>query len=134
MRKHKKMARYVEKNGHEVENYDKMCEILGEQPTTGEAKEIQLSRWRLYFDFEKERNKHKFTVKEIYDDKNVKENEEVYAEMRKIIANSKYRRNLLQVILYLLVLHKNLIVTGKTSFAVKCGFLNQNAARCYDYE
>ena len=134
MRKHKKMARYVEKNGHEVENYDKMCEILGEQPTTGEAKEIQLSRWRLYFDFEKERNKHKFTVKEIYDDKNVKENEEVYAEMRKIIANSKYRRYLLQVILYLLDLHKNLIVTGKTSFAAKCGFFNQNVESCYDYE
>ena len=134
MRKHKKMARYVEKNGYEIEDYNTICEILGEKPTSGEAKEIQLNRWRLYFDFEKERNKHKFTVKEIYDDKNVKENEEVYAEMRKIIANSKYRRNLLQVILYLLVLHKNLIVTGKTSFAVKCGFLNQNAARCYDYE
>lgn len=38
MRKHKKMARYVEKNGNEVEDYGRMCEILGEQPTTGEAK------------------------------------------------------------------------------------------------
>ena len=132
MRKHKKMARYVEKNGYEIEDYNTMCEILGEKPTSGEAKEIQLNRWRLYFDFEHEKHKRKFTIKEIYDDKTVKEKED--AEIKKIIGNSKYRKNLLQVILYLLDLNNNCIVSGKTSFAVNCGFFNQNIESCYNYK
>lgn len=135
MRIDKKMARYVEKNGHVIKNYNSMCEILGEKSTSGEAKEIQLKRWRLYFDFEKKDDGHKFIIKQIYDDKAVKENEEVYSETKKIIGNSKYRKNLLQIILYLLITSKkNFIMVGKTSFAAKCGFFNQNAIYYCQYE
>jgi len=36
-----------------VKNYKKMCALLNEKETTGEAKQIQLKKWKRYFEFEK---------------------------------------------------------------------------------
>ena len=36
-----------------VKNYKKMCVLLNEKETTGEAKQIQLKKWKRYFEFEK---------------------------------------------------------------------------------
>jgi hypothetical protein len=47
-----------------VKNYKELCNLLGEEPTTGTAKIAQLKRWARYFDYEK--NGHKFIIKEIY--------------------------------------------------------------------
>lgn len=48
-----------------VKNYKVMCELLGEQVTTGNAKKAQLKEWERYFSFE--RQGQKFLIGEIYD-------------------------------------------------------------------
>lgn len=48
-----------------VRNYKVMCELLGEQATTGNAKRSQLKEWERYFAFEKQGQK--FLIGEIYD-------------------------------------------------------------------
>lgn len=51
--------------GMVVHNYREMCKLLGEEVKTGNAKMYQLKEWSRYFQFEK--NKHQFTITEIYD-------------------------------------------------------------------
>ena len=51
--------------GMVVHNYREMCKLLDEEVKTGNAKMYQLKNWSRYFQFEK--NKHQFTITEIYD-------------------------------------------------------------------
>lgn len=48
-----------------VKNYRELCELLGEEIKTSDSKKAQLKRWSRYFLWDK--NGHKYTIKEIYD-------------------------------------------------------------------
>ena len=127
MRIHKKMARYIEKNNNNmVKNYTEMCKILGEKCTSGEGKMSQLERWRNYFEFENEGQK--FIIKRIYSDKVVKEKEKNIKDTKdknQIVARSKYRDDLIPILLYLLkTAPKNEILESKLQLAQMCGFFN----------
>jgi len=128
MRTDKKIARYIEKNGREIKNYSAMCKILGEKPTSGEGKKNQLDKWRMYFDYEREG--HKYYIVEIYDDKTVKANEEMNKtkkNMKHILERSKYRKEIISVLLYLLKKeNSDNIRQTKISLAKSCGFFNKD--------
>lgn len=136
MRIDKKVSRYVNKNGNIVDCYDNMCKILCEKSTSGEGKINQLQRWRLYFDFEN--SGHKFIIKEIYDDKTVKENEMGYKsnnETKLGFERSKYRKTLMPIILYLIDKSgNNFIMETSISLAVKCGFFDSKFIRFSKYK
>lgn len=100
-------------NGMIVKNYKAMCEILGENTATGNAKIAQMKEWKRYFDYDKQG--HKLIVNEIYAQpipKDFSEND-IY---------SKY----VQVILT-----QYLKINGSGNFTTKqllklCGFVNEN--------
>ena len=48
-----------------VKNYKIMCELLGEEEKTGNAKKSQQVEWKRYIDFEREGQR--YIIKEIYD-------------------------------------------------------------------
>lgn len=48
-----------------VKNYPELCELLGEEIKTSNSKKAQLKKWSSYFSWDK--NGHKYTIKEIYD-------------------------------------------------------------------
>lgn len=50
--------------GMVIDNYTKICQILGENKKGGESKKAQLKRWQRFFKFEQ--NGHKFVILEIY--------------------------------------------------------------------
>lgn len=54
------------KVGMEIKNYTELCKLLGEQPVSGNAKESQLHRWSLNFQWEKTSRKQKITITKIY--------------------------------------------------------------------
>ena len=51
--------------GMEIKNYKEICSLLDEKQKTGEAKQIQLGNWQLYFSYRKQG--HKFIIEEIFD-------------------------------------------------------------------
>lgn len=51
--------------GQVAKNYKEMCALLGDEPTTGNAKKSQIKEWKRYFDYEK--SGQSFTITEIYD-------------------------------------------------------------------
>lgn len=46
--------------GMEIKNYKELCSLLDEKQKTGEAKQIQLGNWQLYFSYRKQG--HKFII------------------------------------------------------------------------
>lgn len=122
-----RMEAYVFENGNIVKNYKMMCEILDEKTTSGEAKQNQLNRWKVYFDYNKVG--HKFEIVKIYDDETIEENEKEYfskVETAKMFARSPYRKDLSAIILYILKTYsKDGYLTNKLNFAINCGMLNR---------
>lgn len=57
-------------SGMVVGSYKDMCALLYETPTNHRAKELQLRRWRIYFEFEQKGNK--FRILEIYKKEEIK--------------------------------------------------------------
>lgn len=51
-----------------VPNYRKLCELLGEKPTTGEAKQIQEKLFLRFFDYEKLACSNEIYILEVYDE------------------------------------------------------------------
>lgn len=78
--------------GMEVESYPALCQLLGEEATTGKSKQIQMENWKRYFDFEKPKYKNCFIILDIYD-------EPLPAEERKRYYRSKYINELKVLIL-----------------------------------
>lgn len=52
--------------GMVVKNYKELCNLLGEDVTDGNSRDAQINRWSLYFKWEKEPRKHKYTITKIY--------------------------------------------------------------------
>ncbi|RPK23993.1 DEAD/DEAH box helicase [Paenibacillus xylanexedens] len=52
-------------NGFVAKNYRHMCSLLGEVECTGKSKQLQLKRWKCYFNYEKIGNK--MVVTEVYE-------------------------------------------------------------------
>lgn len=50
--------------GMVIKNYNAMCDVLNEKPSTGKSKQLQLSRWKCFFDFDKDGQK--FIIGEIF--------------------------------------------------------------------
>lgn len=48
-----------------VSSYRKMCQLLNQEPTTGDSKKAQLNQWSRYFNWV--RNKNKYIITEIYE-------------------------------------------------------------------
>ncbi len=130
MRIDKKIAKHINNHGNVVSGYSEMCKILVEDTTSGEGKRSQFEKWRMYFNFEK--SGHKFIIKEVYDEKTIKSNEkerEKAKETKATLARSKYRDQLIPVILYLLNQSPdNSIFVSKLDFAISCGFFNHDMA------
>ena len=51
-----------------VKNYKELCELIDEPQKVGKSKQLQLSNWRKYFEFKKDKNK--FIIKEVYESPN----------------------------------------------------------------
>lgn len=51
-----------------VKNYKEMCRLLGEQPTTGNAKKAQMKNWERYFEITRIKGTQKMMVSDIYDE------------------------------------------------------------------
>lgn len=118
---------YIIDNGNTIKNYVMLCEILDEKTTTGEAKQNQLNRWKVYFDYNKVG--HKFEIIKVYDNETIEENEKEYfinAEVSKMFARSPYRKDLSAILLYILKTYsKNGYLTNKLNLAIHCGLLNR---------
>lgn len=57
--------------GMVVDNYRKMCELLGQKIKAGNSKNLQVKDWKRYFEFKREG--HKYIIKDIYIEPKVKE-------------------------------------------------------------
>lgn len=53
--------------GLEVKNYRALCELVGEEPKTGNGKKAQLKEWERFFAVEKVKGSQKMIVTEIYE-------------------------------------------------------------------
>mgnify|MGYP000031295882 CR=1 FL=1 len=53
--------------GLEVKNYRALCELVGEEPKTGNGKKAQLKEWDRFFAVEKVKGSQKMIVTEIYE-------------------------------------------------------------------
>lgn len=119
---------YIIKNGNTIKNYVMMCEILDEKTTSGEAKQNQLDRWKVYFDYKK--TGHKFEIIKIYDDETIEENEKEYfneTEIRKLFSRSPYRKDLIAILIYIVRSSQDgNLLTNEINLAIQCGLLNKN--------
>lgn len=53
--------------GLEIKNYRALCELVGEEPKTGNGKKAQLKEWERFFAVEKVKGSQKMIVTEIYE-------------------------------------------------------------------
>ena len=122
------IKKYIDKNGNTVKNYKNMCEILGEQITSGVAKQNQLERWKIYFDYNK--IGHRFEITRIYDEATTRENEKQYFNKKKslkLFARSLYRKELVAILLYIIKKSDGShLWESKLNLAIKCGLMNEH--------
>lgn len=74
--------------GLEVKNYRALCELVGEEPKTGNGKKAQLKEWERFFSVEKVKGSQKMIVKEVYErpkEKKDKRLEGVYVKSIELI-------------------------------------------------
>lgn len=96
-----------------VKNYKELCSILDEKSTTGKSKQLQLERWKRYFDYEKQG--YKFIIKEVY---NIPLPED-------FSANDVYSRYI-QTILTKCLKENSSGEFSMTQLLKICGFVNSN--------
>ena len=51
-----------------VKNYKELCNLLNENPKTGNSKNAQLKEWQRYFEFERPKYKQSYIILDIYDE------------------------------------------------------------------
>lgn len=114
-------------NTNEVKNYSKMCELLGEETTTGLGRINQKERWRLYMKYTNVG--HKFIISEVYDEETIAQSVREYEgekTLKKSLSSSDYAKDLIPILLYLLASSKNKeIMKTKQELAIICGFFNE---------
>jgi hypothetical protein len=107
--------------GNVYKNYKHLCQVLGEHPTTGNAKKAQLKEWERFFSFSKDG--YKLIITEVY--KEPKEKQDLRSQGNN---TTHYIPTIEKLILDLLVQDKNngQVFLSKNMLLKKLKMINDN--------
>lgn len=110
--------------GLTIENYKKMCELLGEEEKSSNSKKAQLKEWKKYFDWT--HSGHKFIITAIYDNPL-----EILDD--RIVYNNYIQKLILDLLVQQLKTGKQKIYLSTGKFFESICMTNTNYSFCKDY-